>query len=267
MFGSDGLASPCVAEVGFLQSWKGFEMEAFIPLFLTGAFGASMLIYSVLQWYKQKELDEQRRLDIEILALESNLTLDEPFSYFWHVLRSARVNTKPDKEKYQNLLLGKHAHGKFYFFDYRYYSNSKKEWIRQSGLAVCSNRLRLPHFKLSKASSQFWLRGDRINPKTLPVWLTKKAQVNGDVIFHYQIRKLIEDNAEIFRPIVEQSAFSGLSLGKNSIVYLFKDEYDPSPAEYLSNRETIDLLFQLGKDEQVDAPHQDFDIEILKSTG
>ncbi|MFT7586102.1 MAG: hypothetical protein ACI9EW_002533 [Cellvibrionaceae bacterium] len=182
-------------------------MSKFILMLIFVGLGLFVLFSFVLEWYRKKELQERRTLDLRILALENDAQFYERDQTFDAKL--SRYNLAYKMGGIARNIRSKRFFGfTVYFFDFSYVGNGRSRSLEYvNGILIELDSYDFPRFHIAHKTIFSWLNltGYAQVPKRFePEWMPRTAFVFADRIDHDTVFNLLKERKELGMVIKSQ---------------------------------------------------------------
>ena len=238
-------------------------MSNYLPFVIAIVVISLLLLGYSLRWFGRKERDEKRQLDVEIMALETQLEYKLTLPAFEKWLAKARGRQFRHKDKYSNIITGYKEAGHFTIFDYQHLATEKNnQIIRQSGILIQSEGRSFPEFEIVSHSPWNWVNGKTISRKKLPIWLLNHAAVLARPALQDEVCQIVAKNNALWHLLI-QADFQKMIFYDNCITIFFNEEYEASLAGFELLTRRIDEIINIKDIRSIEEATYDFEIKFI----
>ena len=223
------------------------------------------VIIGILDWYRKKELQDLRTMDLRILALDEGWEFIEEDKAIHSILANSKV-AYVSNGMIRNVIQKQDLGYRAAVFDYYFVTEGKnKRTIILTGVALRFNLGGLHNLKITQKT--FWDRFSdsgypRIQPSKLPNRLKNVISVFAPVEFHSRVSDWLNDNSKV-QDIVANQKFRGLFCNDTRAVLYLHGRYDATEQGYAEIMRSLDeLLSAFG----INAAEWHANIKLLKQS-
>ena len=239
--------------------------EVSVMFFIWAIIIVGVTVYTILHWYRKKELQELKAVELKILAAEHDLHYTENGAAYLSKLD--QIDLQPgSRSKFQNILRSCYGPATIRVFDASHIDSSgnSNKTINLIGVTVESNQLQLPYFLLSRklALDSFTLfrRVSRIEP----IYVPKLIRRNYSLFYRktegsHGVENLFSNKDQLHQ-LLSLLSFHKLAGSKNLLVFYQEGELRSDIAHFRHLEQKGRQLFDMFR---IDSTMPD-EITILK---